>query len=125
MIGTKFPTLVFLYRTFELKKYMCADSLNKNNRLPCRETIETLHLFYLITGPGIGSYREDLSGEIKFTLNKSSVMITKEWVPDTSDEGNVRANYVITAISEDQLTYGHTFNENLSISNKLTKINQR
>lgn len=89
IIGTKFPTLVFSYRTFESKEYSCADSLNKNNRFPCKETIENTKLFYLITGHHIGSYPETLPTEIKFTLEKTNILITKEWVQIASSYGAV------------------------------------
>lgn len=124
IIGTKFPTLVFSYRTFESKEYLRADSLNKNNRFPCEETIENTQLFYLITGHHIGSYPETLPTEIEFTLEKNNILITKEWVPDAAIAGGVYPMYTITNGSSDAL-YKEMFAQNLSISNTLTKINKR
>lgn len=124
VVGTKFPTLIFSYRTFESREYSCADSLNKNNRFPCKETIENIQLFYLITGHHIGSYRENVPTEINFTLKNNNIMITKEWVSDAASNGGVYAKYNVTIASDDEL-YKEKFKENLSISNKLTKINKR
>jgi hypothetical protein len=125
VIGTKFPTLVFSYRTLESKDYLYTNSLNKNNHFRGKETIETIQLFYLIAGHGVGSYKEHIPAEIKFTLEKNTLMITKEWLPNATVNGGVQAKYNINSASTDELSHGHRFKEALSISNKLTKINKR
>lgn len=125
IIGTKFPTLVFSYKTLETKTYKCVDPNNKNIRLPCKEIVESKHLFHLITGHHIGSYNDKMPTEIKFSLKEPNVLITKAWVADSAEAGGTKAKYTITTATDEQLSYKPEFFEQLSINHHLIKINKQ
>lgn len=125
IIGTKFPTLVFSYKTLETKMYQCIAPNNKNIRLPCKEIVECKHLFHLITGHHIGSYNDKIPTEIKFSLKEPNILITKAWVADNAEAGGTKAKYTITTATDEQLSYKPEFFEQLSISSRLIKINKQ